>query len=103
MTHMRTLILCLCVALISSGVAAAEQAKAPKKITKPSAVKRAAKPVVAQKFPARKKVIKPLPTKPVVLSKKTPKTPSRPSDLKTSGTKTSSTDRGQERKSIKTA
>ena len=99
-THMRTLTLCLSLslALTSWSVAAEEQAKAPKKVTKTSAVKRAAKPVVSQKFPARKKVIKPVPTKPVVLSKKTPKTRSKPLELKSSDT-----DRGQKRKSIKTA
>jgi penicillin-insensitive murein DD-endopeptidase len=94
---MRTLILCLCLALTSWSVAAEDQARSPKKVTKTSAVKRAAKPVVTQKVPARKKVIKPAATKPVVVSKKMSKARSKPSDAKTSNT------RVQQRKSIKTA
>ncbi len=95
---MRTLILCLCLALTSWGLAAAEQAKALKKVTKTSAVKRAAKPVVSQKFPARKKVIKPAATEPVVVSKKMSKARSKPPDAKRANT-----NRAQGRKSIKTA
>jgi penicillin-insensitive murein endopeptidase len=95
---MRTLILCLCLALTSWSVAAEEQAKAPKKVTKTSALKRAAKPVVSQKVPARKKVITPAAIKPVILSKKMPKARSKPPELKSSDT-----NRAQERKSIKTA
>jgi hypothetical protein len=67
---MRTVILCLCLALTSWSVAAEDQAKSPKKVTKTSAVKRTAKPGVSQKIPARKKVIKPAAIKPIVVSKK---------------------------------
>jgi penicillin-insensitive murein DD-endopeptidase len=95
---MRTLILCLCLAFTSWGVAAEEQAKAPKKVTKTSAVKRAAKPVVSPKVPARKKVIIPAATKPVIRSKKMSKARSKPPELKSSDI-----NRAQERKSIKTA
>ena len=53
---MRTVIVCLTLMLASGGVAA-EQAKSPKKITKTSVMKRAPRPAVAQRLPARKKVI----------------------------------------------
>jgi hypothetical protein len=63
---MRTLILCLTLTIASWGVAAAEQAKAPKKVTKTSVVKRAVKPVAAQRVAARKKLTKPVASKPTV-------------------------------------
>ena len=99
-THMRTLTLCLSLslALTSWSVAAEEQAKAPKKVTKTSSVKRAANPVVSQNFPARKKVIKPAATKPVIVPKKISKARNKPVEVKSSDTK-----RAQERKSVKTA
>jgi penicillin-insensitive murein DD-endopeptidase len=72
---MRTVILCLTLALACCCAAAAEQVKAPKKVSKTSAVKHAANPAVAQKLPARKKVIKPGASKPTVrISRKTSKT-----------------------------
>src|SRR6266496_1927449 len=72
---MRTVILCLTLALACYSAAAAEQVKAPKKVSKTSAVKHAANPAVAQKLPARKKVIKPGASKPTVrISRKTSKT-----------------------------
>jgi hypothetical protein len=58
---MRTVILCLCLALTSWSVAAEDQAKSPKKVTKTSAVKRTAKPGVSQE---------PAAIKPIVVSKK---------------------------------
>jgi penicillin-insensitive murein DD-endopeptidase len=94
---MRTLILCLCLAFASWSVAAEEQAKAPKKVTK-AGMKRGAKPDVSQKVPARKKVIKPAATKPVIVSKKMSKARSKPPEVKSSDI-----NRAQERKSIKTA
>ena len=53
---MRTLILCVTLMLASVAVGA-EQPKSPEKITKTTVVKRAPQPVVAQRVPARKKVI----------------------------------------------
>ena len=64
---MRTVIVCLTLMLASGGVAA-EQAKSPKKITKTSVMKRAPQPVVAQRVPARKKVINSVASKPTVVA-----------------------------------
>jgi penicillin-insensitive murein DD-endopeptidase len=82
---MRTVIVCLTLILASGGVAA-EQPKPPKKITKTSIVKRAPKPVVAQRVPARKKVINPVASKPIVVpsqKKETSKARRKPVDVKT--------------------
>jgi penicillin-insensitive murein DD-endopeptidase len=80
---MRTMIVCLTLILACWGVAAAEQAKAPKKVTKTSAVKHAEKPAVAQKVPARKKVIKPVASKrTLVASQKNFKAPMKTAKVK---------------------
>jgi len=64
---MRTVIVCLTLMLASGGVAA-EQVKSPKRITKTSVMKRAPQPVVAQRVPARKKVINSVASKPTVVA-----------------------------------
>jgi penicillin-insensitive murein DD-endopeptidase len=63
---MRTLLLCLTLMLASVAVGA-EHPKSPEKITKTTVVKRAPQPVVAQRVPARKKVINSGASKPTVV------------------------------------